>query len=70
MKRTEQIRAFSKLSLTDRLNWSFSQAQFFQRFMDEKSRRLRKEMHRNGKKYFDSSIVKIIESTEIKSTQD
>ncbi len=50
--RKHHIKAFSKLSLSERLSWIFAQRQFLSRFMDREARQINRKIRRNGKKYF------------------
>lgn len=52
------IQSFSKLSLSERLNWVFAQHQFLSRFMDSKAKLTNRNVRRHGKKYFrDSNLA-------------
>lgn len=50
--RKQHLQSFNKLTLTQRLNWAFSQHRFFTQFMDASAKKLNKNLRRYGKKYF------------------
>lgn len=52
--RKQHIKVFSKLSLDERLSWSFSQNNFLSRFMNAEAKKLNEFIRKNGKKYFGS----------------
>jgi hypothetical protein len=56
--RNHHIRSFSKLSLSERLTWIFTQHQFLSQFMDPKAKLINRNIRRHDKKYFrDSNLV-------------
>jgi len=56
--RTHHIKSFSKLSLSERLNWVFAQHQFLSQVMDPEAKRINRKIRRHGKKYFrDSNLA-------------
>lgn len=50
--RKRHIQTFSKLTLSERLFWSFTQGQFFSRFSDARARGIRKKLRQGTKRYF------------------
>ncbi|OPX28757.1 MAG: hypothetical protein B1H08_05275, partial [Candidatus Omnitrophica bacterium 4484_171] len=46
------IQSFAKLSIYERLSWAFSQYKFLYRFMNTQSKKINKDIRRNGKRYF------------------
>lgn len=50
--RRQHLQSFNKLTLTQRLNWAFSQHRFLAQFMDENAKKLNRNLRRYGKKYF------------------
>jgi len=49
--RKQHIEAFAKLSLSERLSWSFMQHRFLSGFMNVKAKQINKNIRRNGKLY-------------------
>jgi hypothetical protein len=50
--RKNHIRAFQKLSITERLSWAFGHYAFCAGFMDKKAKKINKIIRKRGKKYF------------------
>lgn len=48
------LRAFARLSLSERLSRSFSHYHFLSRFMNAAAREINKQIRKDGKKYFGS----------------
>lgn len=50
--RKHHIQSFSKLTLSERLDWALGQHQFLAKFMGTEEKKLNKKIRRHGKKYF------------------
>lgn len=50
--RKQHIQSFSRLTISERLAWSFIQNQILASFRDSKARRIAKNIRRYGKRYF------------------